>query len=82
MMEHIARCTKPPKVGEYTLENKFRDEDFPPSKFFNEETKTQSVRLGDLYQDNAYLYNQSKTCFSIENLSPHNAVNKSVRTSD
>lgn len=81
MMDHIAKCTKPPKVGEYTLENKYKDEDFPPNKFFHEETKTHSVRLSELYSE-GFLYNQNKSCFSIENLSPHNAVNKVARSSD
>ena len=81
MIDHIAKCTKPPKAGEYTLENRYCDEDFPPVKFFQEEAKVTTVRLGEVYQ-NAFFYNSNKSCFSIDNLSPHNAVNKAARSSD
>ncbi len=81
MMEQIARCTKPPKAGEYSAENKYSDEEFSPSRFFTEETKVASVRLSEMYPE-GYLYNANKTCFAIENLSPHNAVNKAARSSD
>lgn len=81
MMEHIARCTKPPKAGEYSAEKRYSDEEFPTSRLFTEEAKVPSVRLSEVYPE-GYLYNSNKTCFAIENLSPHNAVNKAARSSD
>jgi hypothetical protein len=78
-MDLIARITKPPKAGQYSIDSKYKDEDFPPSKFFNNaDTKIGVARLGEVYSK-AYLYNGSKTTFSMENISPHNAVNKLVR---
>jgi hypothetical protein len=56
-MDQIARCSKPPKAGEYTKENRYLDEDFTPAKFFQtEESKLCALRLSDLFRD-PFLYN-------------------------
>jgi hypothetical protein len=70
-MEHLVRCAKPPKVGEYTLDNRYVDEDFPPSKFYSEETKY--ARLQQFYPEGMLFKS-----FSLENISPHNAINKEI----
>lgn len=39
MLEHLVKCAKAPKMGEYTLDNRYVDEDF--TRFYqHEEVKT------------------------------------------
>lgn len=90
MFDHLARCSKVPRFQHQAGAERFVDEDFPPAVFFqgggpsSEEVKDRYARLSDMYAGNPYMNifknGNDKASLTLENLSPHNAVNKAWRT--